>query len=331
MKRFVFVVFLLAILGSAGAGIWLIHFEPYAGFEDPVFVELPRGTTTLAIGDRLASNGVIQHSLLFAAARALHPNLKPQAGEYQFVKAATPYEVLRRMAQGDVYRVDLTVPEGSNVFDIAQLVERSGLGQAADFLKEALPQEGYLFPATYRFDHKTGVKEICRSMRRQFDKVWKQMASGAPQRDTVILASLVEREAVVEGDRKRIAAVFRNRLAKGMKLDCDPTVVYAALLESRWRGTIYRSDLLNPHPYNTYQHTGLPPGPIANPGRASLEAALHPAETADLYFVAMPDGSGAHVFSQTLEAHERAVKAYRHGQQEAAGQAVAPSPKRGTR
>ena len=133
-------------------------------------------------------------------------------------------------------------------------------------------------------------------------------------RRTVTLASLVEKETAVPSERDEIASVYSNRLKIGMKLDCDPTVIYAALLENRFRGTIYRSDLDDPHPYNTYRNPGLPPGPIANPGVASLKAALTPKQTEYLYFVAKPDGSGAHAFSRTLDEHNAAVRSYRADQ-----------------
>ena len=128
------------------------------------------------------------------------------------------------------------------------------------------------------------------------------------------LASLVEKESAVAEERPRIAGLFFNRLKKSMKLECDPTVIYAALVENRYRGTIYKSDLANPSPYNTYQHFGLPPGPIANPGLESLKAVLHPSTTEDLFFVAQPGATGHHVFSKSLRDHSNAVEAYRRGQ-----------------
>src|SRR5260370_10880089 len=134
----------------------------------------------------------------------------------------------------------------------------------------------------------------------KFREAWNGLKTSADVHDTVTLASLVEKEGKVEEDRPRIAAVFHNRLRIGMKLDCDPTTIYAALLANHYRGTIYRSDLESESPYNTYRHTGLPPGPIANPGLASIQAALHPADIEALSFVLRPDGSGAHQFSSTI-------------------------------
>ena len=149
----------------------------------------------------------------------------------------------------------------------------------------------------------------------QFRKVWKELGGAETGVNrTVTLASLVEKETAVPGERAEVASVYANRLRSGMKLDCDPTTIYAALLEGRYRGTIYRSDLESTHPYNTYRNPGLPPGPIANPGVASLKAAIAPAETEFLYFVAKPGGSGAHSFSRTLAEHNTAVQTYRAGQ-----------------
>jgi UPF0755 protein len=160
----------------------------------------------------------------------------------------------------------------------------------------------------------TTPAQLCLAMTRKFRAVWKNIGSDADIHQTVTLASLVEREARVAGDRPLVASVFKNRLAQGMKLDCDPTTVYAALLEGRYRGAIHRSDLDSLNPYNTYQHPGLPPGPIANPGLSSLKAAIAPAETKYLYFVAKPDGSGGHTFSESLAKHAAAAELYRHAQ-----------------
>lgn len=306
MKRFLLA---FALLGAAVVG--MVHLDRYKGFGEPVFVEIPRGTSSLEIGKRLALSGVIRHWSLLPLARLLRPASGPQAGEYRFETAATPAEVLSRMARGDVYYVELVVPEGSTVYDIGEQVERLGLASAEAFVEEAREDEGYLFPSTYKFKRSATPAQIRRAMRAQFDKVWRKIAKGAPSRETVILASLVEKEAVLESERSRIAGVYANRLKIGMKLDADPTVEYAARLDGRWRGTIYKSDLANPNRYNTYLHPGLPPGPIANPGEASLRAALKPEETKAVYFVAAPDGSGAHVFSETFAAHEKAVAAYR--------------------
>ena len=182
-----------------------------------------------------------------------------------------------------------------------------------DIDPEADTLEGYLFPSTYRLSRRSTVAQVCRLMTDQFRTVWKKLDVTGKPREVVTLASLVEKETGRPEERPRVAAVYKNRLTRGIKLDCDPTTIYAAMLQNRYRGKIYRSDLNSEHPYNTYRHSGLPPGPIANPGEASLRAALMPAETDDLYFVARPDGSGGHNFSQTLREHTRAVAEYRRG------------------
>ena len=306
MKRFLLAA---GLMGAAVVG--MVHMDRYKGFTQPAFVEIPRGTSSLEIGKRLALAGVIRHWSLFPLARMLRPAAGPQAGEYRFADAATPAEVLSRMARGDVYYVEIVVPEGADVFDIGEEVERLGLAKAEEFVAEAAEDEGYLFPSKYEFKRAVTPGQIRRAMRAQFDKVWRKIAKGAPSRETVILASLVEKEAVLESERARIAGVYANRLKIGMKLDADPTVAYAARLDGRWRGTIYKSDLESRNRYNTYVHPGLPPGPIANPGEASLRAALRPEDTKAIYFVAAPDGRGTHVFSETIAAHEKAVAAYR--------------------
>ena len=149
-----------------------------------------------------------------------------------------------------------------------------------------------------------------RTMTNEFRAQWQALGAPANVHDAVTLASMVEREAKRPEERPLVASVFSNRLRIGMKLDCDPTTVYAALLENRYRGTIYRSDLASDSPWNTYQHTGLPPGPIANPGLSSIKAALAPAASQYLYFVAKADGSGGHNFSESLAQHEAAVANY---------------------
>jgi len=173
--------------------------------------------------------------------------------------------------------------------------------------------EGYLFPDTYRVTRHTNAAELCQIFTQRFRAEWKSLHSTANVHETVTMASLIEKEAAVAEDRAIISSVFRNRLKLGMKLDCDPTTVYAALLEGRYRGVIHQSDLASANRYNTYQHAGLPPGPIANPGMASLRAALLPGDTDFLYFVARPDGSGRHQFSKDIATHRQAAARYRRG------------------
>ncbi len=273
----------------------------------------------------LKKKGVIADDWLFLAARALKRNQTLQAGEYKFDRPASPLTVLGRIARGDIFYMELLVPEGFNMFDVAEAVGKLGTMTPETFLAaarnpslirdldpEAPSLEGYLFPNKYRVYRHTTAQQICRMMTDEFRTRWQALATKASVHRTVTLASMVEREARRPEERPLVASVFHNRLMIGMKLDCDPTTVYAALLEHRYRGTIYRSDLENLSPWNTYQHAGLPPGPIANPGLSSIQAALAPADTRFLYFVAKADGSGGHNFSESLVQHEAAVSRYQH-------------------
>jgi UPF0755 protein len=268
---------------------------------------------------------VIRYEWEFWLARGLRSSAKLQAGEYRFAKPASALDVYDRIARGDIYFFAFTVPEGSNIFDVAKLLEQQGVMSSDDFLKaaedpalirdlapKAQTLEGYLFPSTYRLSHKTTGAQLSKMMTDEFRKQWAKVSAGkdADVSSTVTLASLVEKETAAAGERPLVASVFRNRLAQGMRLQCDPTTIYAALLDNRYRGAIHKSDLASANPYNTYENAGLPPGPIANPGAQSLAAALNPADTPFLYFVAKPEGGG-HQFSATMAQHEKAVIAYR--------------------
>ena len=313
-----------------GLGAWAVYYSltvPYQGFDKPVVLDFALGTSTGDMGAQLAQSGVIRFSWQFLLARALRMNARLQAGEYQFKQPASVIAVFDRIVRGDVFFYELTVPEGSNMFDIAGSVDAFDFMKGAEFLRAArdpalihdfAPQapslEGYLFPSTYRITRRTTVQQLCRMMTDLFRKHWRELQTPnhpAPVNDTVTLASMIEKETAIPEERPVVASVYENRLERGMTLDCDPTTIYAALLEQRYRGTIYRSDLDSQHAYNTYRHPGLPPGPIANPGIASLKAALAPAQTDYLYFVAKPDGSGGHQFSRTMAEHGKAVLNYR--------------------
>jgi len=315
----------LAILLGAAAGyvFWELN-QPYAAFGEETFVDFPKGTSTIQMARMLAQSGVIAHSWAFLAARTLKPQRRLQAGEYRFAQPASVLDVYDRIARGDVFYYTLTIPEGQNMFDIGAAAEKLKVFSAADFLRAARDAssirdldpaaptlEGYLFPSTYHLSRRATTEQLCQMMTAQFREVWKQLGAPADAHETVTLASLVEREARVPMDRPLVSSVLRNRLKIGMKLDCDPTTIYAALLDGRYRGTIHQSDLASSSPYNTYRHAGLPPGPIANPGRDSLVAALHPADTQYLYFVLRPDGSGAHNFSKSISEHQVATAQYR--------------------
>ena len=330
---------MVAVL-AAGAALAAL-FIPHGNFGSAVFVDIQRGTSTRGIAIKLAEAGVIGSRWQFLLARAVRPRARLQAGEYHFTEPASVWSVFDRLVKGDVYYYDLAVPEGANMFDIAMRLSAESSIDEADFLAAAADPsliadlaprapslEGYLFPSTYRLTRHTTAAQFCRQMTDRFRQSWRELRASGDAHDAVTLASLVEKETAVAGERALVSSVFHNRLKAGMTLDCDPTTIYAALLEKRYRGTIHRSDLNSRNLYNTYKHAGLPPGPIANPGTASLKAAIAPAETDYLFFVARPNGNGAHEFSRTLAEHDRAVAKYRRGQQKA-GPGGAASTKAG--
>jgi UPF0755 protein len=328
VKRLVLLIVFGVLLAGAAALVSL--WAPYQGFSQNVFLDFDKGTPARTMAAELAKNGVIRFSWQFLFMRALRQGARLQAGEYQFKNAASTWTVFDRIVRGDVFYYEVTIPEGSNIFDIANLLDGVGIiGSRAflaaarntapiqDIAPHAETLEGYLFPSTYRLTRRTAAAQFCQKMTDQFRREWSDLTAADPAPTAqiprlVTLASLVEKETGQASERPLVAAVFRNRLERGMPLQCDPTTIYAALLEERYRGTIFRSDLESRNAYNTYRHPGLPPGPITNPGLASLKAALHPASTDYLYFVAKGDSSGTHNFSSDYSAHEKNVLAYRH-------------------
>lgn len=288
-------------------------------------VLLRPGWTTKHIAHELQNEGVIRSSTAFLIVQYAQGLRALKAGEYKFEDPANALQVTRRLAKGDVYTRVVVVPEGYNMYDIAGVVEQAGLGTAADFITaakgdlfllrdldpNATSLEGYLFPDTYNFTRIDTAHEIVAAMVRHFrgeaQKIGLLGRTNLPQ--IVTMASIVEKETADPLERPLVAGVYYNRLARNMALGADPTVVYAALLAGRYRGTIYQSDLQYDSPYNTYKHGGLPPGPIANPGAASLLAAMHPTESQYLYFVS--DNNGHHRFSRSMEEHARNVASYR--------------------
>jgi UPF0755 protein len=322
MRTF-FIAVLLLILGLAGWFAWaaLMPVKP----AQPEFVLLRPGWTTKHIAAELQHDGVIRSPRAFLLLHYAQGLGSLKAGEYKFDSPASALEVRRRIMRGDVYTRTVTVPEGFNIYDIAPVVEQAGLGTAADFLTaakgdlflitdidpNATTLEGYLFPDTYHFTRIDTAHEIVAAMVHRFRQEAQKIGllrKGDVHR-TVTLASIVEKETAVPEERPIVASVYDNRLARNMALGADPTVVYAALMNGRYRGTIYQSDLQYDSPYNTYKFPGLPPGPIANPGLASLQAAMTPASTEYVYFVS--DNNGHHRFSRNAEEHARNVAAYR--------------------
>ncbi len=314
----------LVVLGIAAVLLWWVLLRPFGPGRE-VFVEIAPGTGTTAIARQLRERGVIASPYGFDLLH-LFGGGSIKAGEYRFDRPETVREVYRRIARGDVYTVALTIPEGANLFDIAAKVEAAQLGKRDVFLQTARANtalvarldphaaslEGYLFPSTYRFGRHADPKEMLRTMVREFQIQATALGLDGDVHRTVTLASLVERETPIASERPLVASVFENRLARGMPLETDPTVIYAALLKGGYRGAIFQSDLHAESPYNTYRNPGLPPGPICNPGLVSLRAALHPARSGYLYFVAAgADPLGHSRFAGTLEEHLRNVAAYR--------------------
>jgi UPF0755 protein len=299
-----------------------------------VFLTIPRGDDSRQIAATLARHGVIARDWHFLAVRAMRPRDILQAGEYRFAEPASVWEVFDRFVRGDVHYYTFTVPEGANRFETAAIIASLDWIEEADVLAvtarpdlisdlapAAKTLEGFLFPSTYFVTRGATAAAIVEMMTAQFRKVWTALDTEEDVMQTVTLAALVEKETGAPEERPQVASVFHNRLRRGIRMECDPTVIYAAILEDRYDGVIHRSDLDSKHPYNTYQHPGLPPGPIASPGRESLQATLHPAETKYIFFVAAPDASGRHVFSETLSAHNRAVARYRNGERTSQEQA----------
>jgi UPF0755 protein len=315
-------LFLAAVLAAAA---WLAYglLLP-TGPKGEERLELLRpGSSARHIASDLENAGVIRSASAFLAWhywRGL-PTLK--AGEYKFDHPAAAREVYARIVAGDIYVHTLVIPEGYNIFDIANAIQAAGLGSRDDFLTVARsdvslisdldPQapslEGYLFPDTYEFTRTQSLRDMAAVMVKRFRQESRQLGLTTDFHRVVTMASIVEKETAVATERPLVASVFYNRLHHHIILATDPSVIYAALLAGRYTGVIHQSDLQFDSAYNTYKRAGLPPGPICNAGRDSLQAAMQPANTDFLYFVS--DSNGHHRFARTLEEHSRNVAAYR--------------------
>lgn len=330
MKKFVFLVLVVLLAAGVVAGLaWARLTQPYRGYaEVEQFVEIPSGAGTAAIGRRLVDAGIVRDTTTYRLALWLSGDARRlKAGEYRFDQPMTAREVLAKIAGGDVYEIQVTFREGLTLAEMAAVFEEKGLGTAANFLAAARTPsavaaldpaardlEGYLFPDTYALPRRTDAARLVTAMVERFrraataDLQARAAAQGLTLRQLVTLASIVEKETARADERPLVAAVYRNRLRIGMGLQCDPTVIYALQRAGRFDGNLRRDDLLFDSPYNTYRYAGLPPGPIAAPGQASLEAAAAPADVNYLYFVSRNDGS--HEFAATLEEHNRNVRRY---------------------
>jgi len=325
---------IVLIAGSAAVWIWYGFTQPYQGFAaGGVFVDVPHGASQRYVAYLLQKNGVVRSALAMRIYARRHPKRTLQAGEYFFDHAMTGNEVFWKLANGEVFQQPFTVREGETMFDIARELETEKFMRAGDFLYAAgdpalirdfapgaQTLEGFLFPATYQLPRHPAASELSAEMVHKFKEEWKRIsppaAAGAANEGDhravnriVTLASLVERETPKPEERPLVAGAFENRLRKGMRLQCDPTVIYGMERLGKYNGTLTGKDLSFDSLYNTYEHGGLPPGPIGNPGEASLRAALRPAETNYLYFVA--NTQGGHFFSATLAEHNKNVVKYR--------------------
>ncbi len=316
---------LLLVVGILGAAAWWWFVLAPFGPSGETFVEIAPGTGTVGIAKELQQAGVVRSALAFEAMKEWQQG-SLKAGEYRFDHAVPLGEVYARLRKGDVYTKTVVIPEGFNIFDIAQAVGAAGLGSSAGFLAAerantaliskwspaATSLEGYLFPDTYKFSrHATPVQMLSAMVKRFGQEAALVGLGNGDVARTVTMASLVEKEVALPAERPEVASVFENRLAAGMMLQTDPTVIYASLMNGTWTGVIHQSELHSDSAYNTYTHVGMPPGPICNPGVAALKAALKPAQTEYLYFVAGTDGSTK--FAKTLGEHNGNVTAYRAG------------------
>ena len=322
------------LLGALFLSISLILFVGFLyGFVSTPFHQRPgtvelkvdRGESFSSVTGRLEEHGVISHKKIFTLwARLWSLDKKIHWGLYRFELPMAPRKVLNRMVLGQGVFHRITVPEGLTLTEIASLLERQGLGDREKFLKEAgNPEllslyglegksvEGYLFPDTYYFPSTAGERDVLMAMMEHFDERFSPLMEeqakglGLDRHRVVTLASLIEKETGDEAERPLVSAVFHNRLKDRIPLQSDPTVIYGL---KNFKGNLTRRDLRNPSPYNTYLIRDLPPGPICNPGFASLWAALFPAEVSYLYFVSKNDGT--HFFSETIGEHNRAVNLY---------------------
>jgi len=326
---------LILVLAAGGAAAWLWYSvtQPYQGFSaEGVFVDVPHGASRRTVARLLEQNGVVRSALAFEIYARRHPKRTLQAGEYFFNSATSGKDVFWKVARGDVYSQPFTVREGETMFDIARNLEAGKFMPGDDFLKaandptmvrdiapHAQTLEGFLYPATYNLPRHPAANELASQMVTRFKNEWNRIAQsaaadrsmtadGKPMVSVVTLASLVERETPKPDERPLVAGVFENRLRLHMPLQCDPTVVYALERNGQYSGTLTLNDLRVDSPYNTYANRGLPPGPIGNPGDVALRAALAPADTKYLYFVA--NTQGGHFFSATLAEHNKNVQKY---------------------
>ena len=313
--------------GCGGAG----HDEPADAFEEPIVVEIGRGLSSMEIAEQFETTGIIASKWGFLWERFWDRSATLMAGEYEFERPVTAVEAFEKLAAGRVILYPLTIPEGLNRFEIAEIVAAEGWSSKEEFLaltadaglvKDILPDaetlEGVLFPETYNLAKTSTVHDLLAAMLGEFrDALTEARSQGTAEIsdwDALVLASMIEKETERAEERGLVSSVFHNRMRRGMLMQCDPTIIYGLVLDGRYRGRIYLSDLSDPHAYNTYVHDGLPPGPITNPGAKSLNSAFAPEESDYLFFCAKPGRLQGHTFSTRLRDHNRAVQELRRYQ-----------------
>ena len=330
MKRLLTSLLTIALLAALAFGASLYYAAARLGSAAPAEVDIPQGSSVQAIAGKLAEAGVIRATALFkAVVRVKGAAGKLRAGPYEFPAGTTMLAAIDKLERGDVRQWPFTIIEGWTAKEIAAALAGQPFladeGVPAEFLRLASDKvfmaevgvsgapglEGYLFPDTYFLTRPTTAASLIRRLVARFRDVWSSMgaksgeAAKLSDEELLTLASVVEKETGDGGERPLVASVFYNRLRDGMPLQSDPTIIYGL---KDYDGNIRRSDISNPHPYNTYVHAGLPPGPICNPGRASISAVFNPARSDYLYFVSRKDGT--HEFSRTLSDHNQAVRRY---------------------
>ncbi len=347
--KFILAILFIGLVVAVGGWFWLKNEINYPHSHEAAqkIITIEPGTSRAVILARLHREGILESELPAKLwLRVVEPGVSFKAGDYIFRSPITPRRVISQLSRGEVATQQFTIPEGYNQFDIAHvLAGLQGLKQPAppnpedllglfknvalisDLDPSAATLEGYLFPDTYEYTTNTTREQLVEAMVNRFHRVYtadlqnRAAELGMTTRQAITLASLIEKEAKVDSERELISSVFHRRLKIGETLACDPTVIYALLLEGKYRGKIYRSDLDRDSPYNTYKRVGLPPGPIASPGRRSIQAALNPAETNYLYFVVdASKNDGSHKFSATSSEHGQAVQLLRNQERTQKGQ-----------
>lgn len=317
-SHFLMSIATVGMLGAVGAAVYgKSEFERAGPTKEDTIVNIPSGSSLGAISERLVRQGLVGNALIFkTGVRAFGNDQKMRAGEYRVARGASMEDIMNEIVSGQAVEYSVTIPEGLSVIQAWRRIEQSP--HLVGEMPETMPAEGMLAADTKTFPKGTErsviVERLIEIQKDRIAKIWANRVDGLPLNDVnefVTLASIVEKETGVGAERPLVASVFINRLRKGMKIQSDPTIIYG-IFGGEGKPSdrpIYKSDIKKPTPYNTYTIKRLPPGPIAIPGKAALEAVANPAETEDIFFVA--DGTGGHAFAKTLDEHNANVRRWR--------------------